>query len=106
MLNESPPSRLNRSRILFSVWSLHSLVIVTLFQSFLISNLIKPKYYENIDTIRDLLKTNLKIYGAEASINIIKKVEEQNEEFVKRFLEASTNSVNYGMDLNWIYDYM
>lgn len=67
LLNSSTPNRRRgqHERLLLILWLYFCLIFDTLFTSILTSTLIKPKYYDDIDTLQQLYQTDIKviIYG-------------------------------------------
>lgn len=108
LLNESPPDRdrKQRERFIVVLWVLHCIVFATLFQSILMSALVVPRYYPEVDTFEDLYKTDIKVYTAEyRRIQILKGTKGSNMQFTKHMLGAPKELTVYGESLEWIANY-
>lgn len=63
LLNSSAPfyERNNKEKLLYLLWMFHCLIIITVFQSTLMTTLVVPKYYPNIQSLRELYKTDIEV---------------------------------------------
>lgn len=63
LVNASLPERIRggQEKILLLLWMFYCLIFDTMFNSYLTSALVRPKYYPAINTFEDLYKTDLKV---------------------------------------------
>lgn len=73
----------------------------------LVTSLVKPKYYDEVDSISALVETDLHIYADKISIAEIKRIyNNSNIEFTNKFLAVPTKESLYGISFDWVENYM
>lgn len=61
-----------QERLVLCVWIIYSILFSVVFGSTMVSTLVVPKYYKTIDTIEELVKTNLTVYTTPFEYNMVK----------------------------------
>lgn len=97
----------NLEKIILGLWTIDCVVIGAMFQTTLMSSLIVPKYYPNMDNLQQLSKSGLNVYGAEyTNIQIKRVLESQNDQsIIKQLRNVPRDITIYGDNIEWIDNY-
>lgn len=110
LLGTSAPHRRGMrtlEKIILGLWAINCVVIGTMFQTSLMSALIVPKYYPNMDSLQQLYISGLNVYGAEyTNIQIKRILASQNEQLLINQLRNVPRDITiYGDNIEWIDHY-
>lgn len=101
------PRMKSPERLLLALWMFGCLVLDTLFQTTLMSTLVAPKFYPDLDTLEDLSSTDMKVYGPEyINIQISRILLTGNDaKFMQHVVNVPREYTVYGSNIDWIDTY-
>lgn len=106
LLGTSAPHRKNMyslEKFVLALWALDCVVIGSMFQTTLMSSLVVPKFYKNIESIREIYDYGIQVYGPEyTNIQIKRILGEDERQFGQQLLNTPRNITVYGMNIEWI----